>query len=311
MNQLLPPRQPNRPLLVLGIVLFAAMLLFLAYQALMSGPASLLLRAFPGPSPVVSRPAKGNRSTGSDPGTRTQAPTPSRHLSWAVAGGESSCQRKPFDRLRRMDANGDHAFTPLDALSVINRLNDSGPDTIELGDLVGSIVEDLTPQQQASIERLFQNLNSIRVNSDISGDQIIAFVNNLSGIVDDATTPTRDQIDTLKASFLDEIADGQLSGADIDQLQSEVQALLVTLDVDPVKLEELLGQWQVIFDARLRDGRRCGAVTRQRRVARQRVRSRRIESAVRQRTPRTGRRLDRHVQRRPAARLPGFADAHG
>lgn len=34
MNQPLPPRQPNRPLLAVAIVLFAAMLLFLAYQAL-------------------------------------------------------------------------------------------------------------------------------------------------------------------------------------------------------------------------------------------------------------------------------------
>lgn len=34
MTTSLPPRKPNRPLLILGVVLFASMLAFLAYQAL-------------------------------------------------------------------------------------------------------------------------------------------------------------------------------------------------------------------------------------------------------------------------------------
>lgn len=157
--------------------------------------------------------------------------------------------------LRRLDANNDQTFTPLDALSVINRLNESGPQTIELRDLVGSIVDQLTPEQQTSIEQFFHDLNSIRTEADISGDQILALVENLSGIVGDATAPTREQIDALTTSFLDEIADGELSDADIDQLNGEVQHLLVTLDVDPAKLDELLGEWQAIFDAtNLTDG---------------------------------------------------------
>ena len=164
--------------------------------------------------------------------------------SWQ-AEGEAAAN---VDPLRRLDANGDDAFTPLDALTVINRLNEHGAVEISLADLVGEAANDLTPEQQASIELLVQGLQEFREASGIYNEQIAAFASELTDLVGEAVDPTDEQIDALKSAFFDAIADGDLSASDIDSLKADVQQWLVQIDVDPVKAEQFLDKWTAVIE---------------------------------------------------------------
>jgi hypothetical protein len=163
-----------------------------------------------------------------------------------AAGGEG--EAAAFASLRRFDANGDSSLTPLDALTIINRINENGSESIKLEDVLTAALDELTPEQRASIDQLFASLNEIRADSNLTSEQLVEFMDDVVSLVGDAAEPTEEQVDALVDSFWDVLADGELTAAEVDSLKSDVRQLLLDLDVDPAELDAFLDKWQGVLN---------------------------------------------------------------
>lgn len=114
-------------------------------------------------------------------------------------------------------------------------------------DQIQANVPALSSQQQANLDRLQQDLETLATGAKNAEAEIRQLANDLQGMSIQAPDPAL--VEQLAADLQAAIADSNLSKAEIAQLTQDVNAVLNSADLSPQELEVLLDDVEAILSA--------------------------------------------------------------
>lgn len=152
-------------------------------------------------------------------------------------------------RLRRLDADGDSHLTPRDALIVINDLNLAGPRAITLGDLQNSRLANVAAPAHRLLEQLFQDVNAVRANGNVTPRQVVDLVGDVIAALDGAVAPSDESLTTLIDDLHTAEEDGQLTSQEMALLTADLSTVMQEANVPAEEIQAVVDDLNELTNA--------------------------------------------------------------
>ncbi|MEM6469712.1 MAG: dockerin type I domain-containing protein [Planctomycetota bacterium] len=149
----------------------------------------------------------------------------------------------------RRDVNRDGRLSPVDALRVINHLGRQGGGRISMENLVGDREGIIGDTQRENLRSLFMNLNAIRLDSDVTAEQIVNFVRRIGSTLEGATLPSIGSIESLLDTVQTSADDGEFSPDELDQIESDLLNVFESMSVSEENAQQLIDDFRDIIES--------------------------------------------------------------
>jgi hypothetical protein len=107
----------------------------------------------------------------------------------------------------------------------------------------------LSPQQQANVTQLQNDLNGIKQGSEVTPQQVDALKNSLMQMADGATKPDPAAVQKLSADLSAAMADGNINPREMAQLSNDIQTVMNSANIPMSEVNQAIADAQAILTA--------------------------------------------------------------
>lgn len=107
----------------------------------------------------------------------------------------------------------------------------------------------MSPAQQQNVQKLMNDLNTIKAGSQVTPQQIQKLQQDLFNMVDGATKPSQQSVQELATDLANVWADGKITPKEQKELMDDVYAILNSANISVSEAEAVIADAQTILQA--------------------------------------------------------------
>jgi len=148
-----------------------------------------------------------------------------------------------------LDVNRDGHVSAADVLPVINQLNWGGAIRLQMPETWEDPTPVVSDAQQQNLQQLFDDLNALRADSEVTPEQVAQLVDDFRALLDGATRPDEDAVTQLVDDYQAAADDGEITALETLQLTRDLQTVLSSASIPLDEAQAVVADLQAIATA--------------------------------------------------------------